>query len=239
MTRSDLHPRRNRLDRRLHARPDPARAGQVARGRAHRQLPGGRTGARWRRNSAPRSRWWRMRAALPICARRWPGRTSMPPPAPRPCCDAAARGADLTIAAIVGCAGLAPTMAAIRAGRHRRAGQQGSAGLGGRSDDRRGRAIRRHAAAGRFRAQCDLPVPAGLPASRMSAKITLTASGGPFRDWSRAQLDAATPAQAVKHPELEHGRQDQRRFRHDDEQGPRIDRGASSVPGRARPACGS
>jgi 1-deoxy-D-xylulose-5-phosphate reductoisomerase len=30
--------------------------------------------------------------------------------------------------------------------------------------------------------------------------ITLTASGGPFRDWSAEQLAAATPAQAVKHP---------------------------------------
>jgi len=30
--------------------------------------------------------------------------------------------------------------------------------------------------------------------------ITLTASGGPFRDWSPAQLTKATPAQAVKHP---------------------------------------
>jgi len=30
--------------------------------------------------------------------------------------------------------------------------------------------------------------------------ITLTASGGPFRDWPAEQLGAATPAQAVKHP---------------------------------------
>jgi 1-deoxy-D-xylulose-5-phosphate reductoisomerase len=30
--------------------------------------------------------------------------------------------------------------------------------------------------------------------------ITLTASGGPFRDWSLEQLATATPAQAVKHP---------------------------------------
>ncbi|MFN5820214.1 MAG: 1-deoxy-D-xylulose-5-phosphate reductoisomerase, partial [Novosphingobium sp.] len=30
--------------------------------------------------------------------------------------------------------------------------------------------------------------------------ITLTASGGPFRDWTLEQLRTATPAQAVKHP---------------------------------------
>ena len=31
-------------------------------------------------------------------------------------------------------------------------------------------------------------------------KIILTASGGPFRGWSRAQLEGVTPAQALKHP---------------------------------------
>jgi 1-deoxy-D-xylulose-5-phosphate reductoisomerase len=31
-------------------------------------------------------------------------------------------------------------------------------------------------------------------------RITLTASGGPLRDWTPAQLRAATPAQAVAHP---------------------------------------
>jgi 1-deoxy-D-xylulose-5-phosphate reductoisomerase len=30
--------------------------------------------------------------------------------------------------------------------------------------------------------------------------ITLTASGGPFRDWDIEQLRHATPAQAIKHP---------------------------------------
>lgn len=31
-------------------------------------------------------------------------------------------------------------------------------------------------------------------------KIHLTASGGPFREWSKAQISAATAAQALKHP---------------------------------------
>jgi 1-deoxy-D-xylulose-5-phosphate reductoisomerase len=35
--------------------------------------------------------------------------------------------------------------------------------------------------------------------------ITLTASGGPFRDWTAEQLVAATPAQAVKHPNWDMG----------------------------------
>ena len=33
----------------------------------------------------------------------------------------------------------------------------------------------------------------------------MTASGGPFRTWSIAQLEAATPAQAVKHPNWDMG----------------------------------
>ena len=35
--------------------------------------------------------------------------------------------------------------------------------------------------------------------------ITLTASGGPFRDWTPEQLARATPAQAVKHPNWDMG----------------------------------
>ena len=35
--------------------------------------------------------------------------------------------------------------------------------------------------------------------------ITLTASGGPFRDWSWEQLCAATPAQAIRHPNWDMG----------------------------------
>ena len=112
-----LHPRRDRLGRRLDARPGPAQSRDVARRRADRQLPGGRTcptrarilrrDRRRRRRSLParaarsavrnrhrrRRRRRRARSKLPRCP------------------------ADLTIAAIVGCAGLAPTMAAIEQGR--------------------------------------------------------------------------------------------------------------------------
>jgi 1-deoxy-D-xylulose-5-phosphate reductoisomerase len=35
--------------------------------------------------------------------------------------------------------------------------------------------------------------------------ITLTASGGPFRDWSWERLQAATPAEAVRHPNWDMG----------------------------------
>ncbi|MBM3621287.1 MAG: 1-deoxy-D-xylulose-5-phosphate reductoisomerase, partial [Alphaproteobacteria bacterium] len=36
-------------------------------------------------------------------------------------------------------------------------------------------------------------------------RLILTASGGPFRDWSLAEMAAATPAQAVKHPNWDMG----------------------------------
>jgi 1-deoxy-D-xylulose-5-phosphate reductoisomerase len=45
------------------------------------------------------------------------------------------------------------------------------------------------------------------PAQRTQiARIVLTASGGPFRTWSRAQMAAATPEQALAHPTWSMGR---------------------------------
>ena len=52
------------------------------------------------------------------------------------------------------------------------------------------------------------------------SKIILTASGGPFRTASAETIGAATPAQAVAHPELVDGREDLGRFGDADEQGP-------------------
>ena len=37
-------------------------------------------------------------------------------------------------------------------------------------------------------------------------RMILTASGGPFRDWTQAQLDAASPQQALAHPNWDMGR---------------------------------
>ena len=114
-------------------------------------------------------------------------------------CEAAARPVDLTVAAIVGCAGLVPTMAAIEQG--------GIVALANKealvsAGEVMTAAVARNGAT-------LLPVDSEHnaifqclagddPADVRS--ITLTASGGPFRDWTPAQLAAATPAQAVKHP---------------------------------------
>jgi len=113
--------------------------------------------------------------------------------------EAAIRGADLTLAAIVGCAGLAPTMAAIEQG--------GVVALANKealvsAGEVMTAAVERHGAT-------LLPVDsehnaifqclAGNDPADVR-RITLTASGGPLRCWSYEQLRAATPQQAVAHP---------------------------------------
>lgn len=113
--------------------------------------------------------------------------------------EAAAREVDLTVAAIVGCAGLAPTMAAIeRGGAVALANKEALVSAG----DVMTAAVARSGAV-------LLPVDsehnaifqclAGNDSADVRC-ITLTASGGPLRSWSAEQLRAATPAQAVAHP---------------------------------------
>ncbi|MEO6718485.1 MAG: 1-deoxy-D-xylulose-5-phosphate reductoisomerase [Novosphingobium sp.] len=118
--------------------------------------------------------------------------------------EAAARPADITIAAIVGCAGLAPTMAAIENG--------GTIGLANKESlvsagEVLMASVVKHGAT-------LLPVDSEhnaifqcLAGNKLSHVrwITLTASGGPFRDWTQEQLEQATPAQAVKHPNWDMG----------------------------------
>ncbi len=118
--------------------------------------------------------------------------------------DAAALDAEVTVAAIVGCAGLAPTMAAIERGRTVALANKEALVSAGEVMTA---AVARHGAT-------LLPVDsehnaifqclAGNDAAHVRS-ITLTASGGPFRDWSAEQLAAATPAQAVKHPNWDMG----------------------------------
>ncbi len=113
--------------------------------------------------------------------------------------EAAARPVDMTVAAIVGCAGLAPVMAAVERG--------GTIALANKEAlVSAGEVLM--AAVARYGATL-LPTDSEhnaifqcLSAGRIEdvARITLTASGGPLRTSSQAQLDAATPAQAVAHP---------------------------------------
>ncbi|MEP2234630.1 MAG: 1-deoxy-D-xylulose-5-phosphate reductoisomerase [Alteripontixanthobacter sp.] len=119
-------------------------------------------------------------------------------------CEAAARPVDLTVAAIVGCAGLAPTMAAIEQGATIALANKEALVSAGEVMTA---AVTRHGAT-------LLPVDSEhnaifqcLAGSDLSdvRRITLTASGGPLRNWSAERLAAVTPAEAVAHPNWDMG----------------------------------
>ena len=109
----------------------------------------------------------------------------------------AAQPADVVLNALVGAAGLSSTMAALRTGARLALANKESLVAGGRL-------VLDAAAEGQLvpvdsehsaMAQC-------LRAGRAGevARYVLTASGGPFRGWSRERMMGVTPAQAVKHP---------------------------------------
>lgn len=118
--------------------------------------------------------------------------------------DAAARPADLTVAAIVGCAGLAPTMAAIEQGHTVALANKEALVAAGEvmtaAVARSGATLLPTDSEHNAIFQCL----AGNSYDHVRS-ITLTASGGPFRDWTLEQLDAATPEQAIKHPNWDMG----------------------------------
>jgi len=113
--------------------------------------------------------------------------------------EAAAGEAELVIAAIVGCAGLTSVMAAVEAGR--------TVALANKEALVTAGALMTSAATASGATL--LPVDSEhnaifqcLAGSRREdvSKIILTASGGPFRTATAAAIAAATPAQAVAHP---------------------------------------
>jgi 1-deoxy-D-xylulose-5-phosphate reductoisomerase len=123
---------------------------------------------------------------------------------PQALVEAAERPADWIMAAIVGAAGLAPTLAAVRRG--------ATVGLANKeclvcAGGLMMQAVRAHGAT-------LLPVDSEHSAifqvfdfdqpDRVE-RIVLTASGGPFRNWSLADMARATPAQAVAHPNWDMG----------------------------------
>ncbi len=118
--------------------------------------------------------------------------------------EAAKMDVDWTMAAIVGCAGLPPTMAAIEAGKTVALANKEALVSAGEL---------MMAAVARSGATL-LPVDSEhnaifqcLAGGKISQvrKITLTASGGPFRTFALDQMRAVTPAQAVAHPNWDMG----------------------------------
>ena len=113
--------------------------------------------------------------------------------------EAAATDAQWVMSAIVGFAGLAPTLAAARAGAIIALANKESLICAGP-------ALLRTA---RLAGGAVIPVDSEHsaifqvfdPANAQNvARLILTASGGPFRGWSREQMARATPEQAIAHP---------------------------------------
>jgi 1-deoxy-D-xylulose-5-phosphate reductoisomerase len=112
---------------------------------------------------------------------------------------AASEEADCVMAAIVGAAGLRPTFAAARQGR--RVALANKECLVSAGDVFLGEIAR----AGTELLPVDSEHSAAFQAVGNAEpdsieEIILTASGGPFREWSAGQLEAATPEQALRHP---------------------------------------
>jgi 1-deoxy-D-xylulose-5-phosphate reductoisomerase len=113
--------------------------------------------------------------------------------------EAAAMDADWTMAAIVGCAGMLPVLAALKRGKSvALANKEALVSAGALMIDAAkasGATLLPVDSEHNAIFQClDRSAPAGV------AKIILTASGGPFRTWSAEAMADVTPAQAVKHP---------------------------------------
>ncbi len=113
--------------------------------------------------------------------------------------EVASRPADIVMAAIVGAAGLAPTLAAV--------GQGGIVALANKECVVAAGEVLRRAIA-RSRASL-IPVDSEhnaafqlLEFGQLEAieKVTLTASGGPFHTWALERMAKATPEEAVHHP---------------------------------------
>ena len=110
---------------------------------------------------------------------------------------------DTVVAAIVGAAGLSSTLAAARAGKRLLLANKESLVLAGQL-------LMREAAAG---GAAIVPIDSEHNAifqclagcEDAPARITLTASGGPFRGWTRQRLAQVAPAQAVAHPKWSMG----------------------------------
>ncbi len=118
--------------------------------------------------------------------------------------EAARRPADLVVSGIVGAVGLAPTFAAIERGRVIALANKETLVCAGAA------VIRAAARHGAMLLPLDsehnaiFQALAGRPIEEV-ARMTLTASGGPFRQWSAERIASATRAEAIAHPKWSMG----------------------------------
>ncbi len=113
--------------------------------------------------------------------------------------DAAARPSDVVMVAIIGAASLVPTLAAVKRGATIALANKECVVAAGD-------VFREALAASRA---IVIPVDSEHNAAfqlldfnqaHAFERVTLTASGGPFREWTRERMEAVTPEQAVAHP---------------------------------------
>jgi 1-deoxy-D-xylulose-5-phosphate reductoisomerase len=118
--------------------------------------------------------------------------------------EAAGLGCDWVMSAIMGSAGLAPTLAAVKTGAVIGLANKESLVCAGPA------LLEAAKAAGGVIIPVDSEHSAIFQVLDPTlihrvAKLIITASGGPFRDWSRAAMGRATPEQAVAHPNFRMG----------------------------------
>ncbi len=133
--------------------------------------------------------------------------------------EAALRDADLVVSAIVGAAGLRPTFAAVAAGRTVALANKETLVCAGKAVMDMARRV----------GSAVLPVDSehnalfqaiGARDPDTIEKMTITASGGPFREWSAERISAATREEALAHPNWVMGPKVTIDFGRPDEQGP-------------------
>lgn len=126
------------------------------------------------------------------------------------CQVAAAAETDAVMAAIVGAAGLLPTLAAVKAGKRVLLANKEALVMSGalfmREVERSGSELLPIDSEHNAIFQC-LPADFRRGLGRVGVeRLLLTASGGPFRNWSLEDMQEVTPEQAVKHPKWSMGR---------------------------------
>lgn len=126
------------------------------------------------------------------------------------CAVASAPGCDIVMAAIVGAAGLAPTLAAARAGKKVLLANKEALVMSGRlfmdAVAESGATLLPIDSEHNAIFQCLPPAYGRTPSTHGVAKVLLTASGGPFLNRDVTTLDRVTPEEAVAHPNWVMGR---------------------------------
>ena len=118
---------------------------------------------------------------------------------------ASGAGVDIVLNAVVGAAGLQATLAALARGKRVALANKESLVMGGALVTEAARLGGGDLIPVDSEHSAILQCLAGRPASEVK-RLVLTASGGPFRSWSRERLAGATLHDALKHPTWQMGR---------------------------------